>query len=98
MVTLELHEAADIRVRSVTVTDDQLTVGLMDGRAISAPLFWYPRLAQATPAQRLRWEIAAAASAFTGRTRMRISPPKVCSLVPRHRAYGLTAVIEAVEQ
>ncbi len=51
-------EAADIRVRSVSVTDDELSVALMDGRSISAPLAWYPRLANATAAQRSRWEIA----------------------------------------
>ncbi len=31
---------------------------LMDGRAISAPWAWYPRLADATREQRARWEIA----------------------------------------
>lgn len=50
-------QSADIRVRTVAVTDDELTVGLMDGRTISAPLAWYPRLARATPAQRGRWEV-----------------------------------------
>ena len=57
MPTLELHAAADIRVRSVAVSENCLTVGLMDGRTISVPLSWYPRLAGATPAQRSRWEI-----------------------------------------
>ena len=51
-------ETPDIRVRSVSVTDDELSVGLMDGRSISVPLAWFPRLAEATPAQRARWEIA----------------------------------------
>jgi hypothetical protein len=49
---------ADIRVRDVSLTDDDLMVGLMDGRTLSVPLAWYPRLADATPAQRARWEIA----------------------------------------
>jgi hypothetical protein len=57
MTILELHKTADIRVRSVSVTDDEFTVGLMDGRKISAPLSWYPRLAQATPVQRSRWQV-----------------------------------------
>jgi hypothetical protein len=48
---------ADIRVQSVSVTDDELTVALMDGRRISVPLAWYPRLADATPAERSHWEI-----------------------------------------
>lgn len=51
-------ERADIRVRTVSVTDDELSVGLMDGRNISVPLAWSPRLANATAAQRSHWEIA----------------------------------------
>lgn len=42
----------------VVVDDERLVVELMDGRSIAVPLAWYPRLAQATPAQRARWEIA----------------------------------------
>jgi len=53
-------EAADIRVRDVSVTADELSVALMDGRTITVPLAWYPRLAQATPEQRAHWEIAGA--------------------------------------
>lgn len=37
---------------AVQVTDEQLTVRLADGRAISVPLEWYPRLAHATAAER----------------------------------------------
>ena len=48
----------DTRIRDVTVTEDELTVALMDGRRISAPLAWYPRLAEATPDQRAHFEIA----------------------------------------
>lgn len=51
-------EAADIRVRAVSLTDDELSVALMDGRRISVPLGWYPRLANATPEQLSHWEIA----------------------------------------
>ncbi len=39
----------------VDVTDDALTVELSDGRAISAPLAWYPRLLQATSSERAHW-------------------------------------------
>ena len=52
--------AADIRVREVSVTEDELVVGLMDGRTIAVPLAWYPRLAEATPAQRGQWELSGA--------------------------------------
>ncbi|HEX5775115.1 MAG TPA: DUF2442 domain-containing protein [Caulobacteraceae bacterium] len=58
MASLARTDAADARVKSVTIDADRLTVELMDGRAISAPLAWYPRLSQATPEQRSRWEIA----------------------------------------
>ena len=57
MASLEMHEAADIRVRSVSVTDQELIVGLMDGRTISAPLWWYPRLERATQEQRSHWRL-----------------------------------------
>ena len=49
---------ADIRVKSAAIDADRLTVELKDGRAISAPLTWCPRLSQATQEQRERWQIA----------------------------------------
>ena len=49
---------ADERVADVEITDDELRVRLMDGRTISAPLAWYPRLLRATSEQRGSWEIA----------------------------------------
>ena len=48
----------DERVAEVEATDDELTVRLMDGRRISVPLAWYPRLLHATPEQRKNWEVA----------------------------------------
>jgi hypothetical protein len=36
----------------VTVTDDALVVDLLDGRTVSVPLSWYPRLMFGTPAER----------------------------------------------
>lgn len=53
-----LAVAADERVAEVETTDDELTVRLMDGRRISVPLAWYPRLLHATRAQRNNWKIA----------------------------------------
>lgn len=55
MSTLAL--AADERVADVEVTDDELRVRLMDGRTISVPLVWYPRLLNATSEQRKNWQI-----------------------------------------
>ncbi|MBA3519083.1 MAG: DUF2442 domain-containing protein [Rhizobiales bacterium] len=53
-----LDPAADLRVKRVSLDADRLSVELMDGRAISVPLAWYPRLANATPEQRAHWEVA----------------------------------------
>lgn len=49
--------AADERVADVIVTEDELSVRLMDGRTISVPLAWYPRLLNATEAERNNWQI-----------------------------------------
>jgi len=49
---------ADERVLNVAFSDDALSVSLRDGRVISVPLVWYPRLLNATIAQRENWEIA----------------------------------------
>jgi hypothetical protein len=45
------------RARSVDFGDDTLVVDLEDGRQIAVPLAWFPRLANATLAQRTRWEL-----------------------------------------
>lgn len=52
-----LHLGADERVADVDVTDDALIVRLMDGRTISVPLAWYPRLSNSTLEQRKNWQI-----------------------------------------
>lgn len=58
MSTLAL--AADERVASVECTENKLKVDLVDGRTIIVPLAWYPRLANATDAQRRNWRICGA--------------------------------------
>jgi hypothetical protein len=45
------------KVRDVRVTRDLLTVDLLDGRTISVPLAWYPRLLNATATQRAKWRV-----------------------------------------
>ena len=50
--------AGDERVAELEITEDTLSVQLMDGRRISVPLAWYPRLLNATEAQRNNWQIA----------------------------------------
>ena len=51
-VKLDLANAVD-----VSVTDDTLTVELSDGRTISVPIEWYPRLAHGTLEEVSNWRI-----------------------------------------
>ena len=48
------------RVLDVRVTEDTISVDLYDGRTITAPLAWFPRLLHATPEQRANWRVAGA--------------------------------------
>ncbi len=43
--------------QNVTVTEDTLSVELCDGRTVSVPLAWYPRLLHATPAEKKSWRL-----------------------------------------
>src|ERR1043166_1577154 len=45
--------------QSVSVSDDALTVDLADGRTITAPLPWFPRLAHGAAAERNNWRLIA---------------------------------------
>jgi hypothetical protein len=51
---------ADERVANVTFTADSLSVPLKDGRTITVPLAWYPKLLHASKEQRNNWKIAGA--------------------------------------
>lgn len=51
---------ADIRITEVRIDAETLSVDLQDGRTISVPIAWFPRLAGATKAQRDDFEIAGA--------------------------------------
>ena len=44
-------------VKGVEVTEDTLTADLSDGRTISVPLTWYPRLVHATIDERRNWRL-----------------------------------------
>lgn len=46
------------RVKDVHFSEDNVSVDLMDGRTISVPLAWYPRLLHATTEQRQNWKLA----------------------------------------
>ena len=52
--TLAVQMASASNVR---ITAAHLVVELKDGRVVSVPLSWYPRLAAGTPAQRRRWTL-----------------------------------------
>ena len=54
MPTNELQTA---KALEVNVTDDALTVDLADGRTLSVPLTWYPRLLHGTPKERGNWRL-----------------------------------------
>ena len=46
-----------VLAQDVIVTEDTLSVDLVDGRTISVPLAWYPRLLHSTPEERNRWRL-----------------------------------------
>jgi hypothetical protein len=56
-VAFSVAESSQPYAVAVTVSDDTLTVDLSDGRTISAPIAWYPRLAQGTLAERRNWRL-----------------------------------------
>jgi hypothetical protein len=56
MSTLEI-DVGDLRPSAVAFTSTELVVTLADGRRITTPLDWYPRLKSATAAQRANFEI-----------------------------------------
>lgn len=56
MTTLAI-EIRMVSAQSVNVTEDALTVDLSDGRTVSVPLAWFPRLFHGTPAERSKWRL-----------------------------------------
>jgi Protein of unknown function (DUF2442) len=48
--------ATETTAKDIKVTNDALIVELRDGRSVSVPLTWYPRLAEGRPAERRNWE------------------------------------------
>ena len=52
-----LADSSETLVVEVAFSEDALTVVLDDGRAVSVPLAWFPRLLNATPKQRKQWEL-----------------------------------------
>ena len=50
-------EISQARAQRVSVTEDVLMVELVDGRTITVPVTWYPRLAHGTEAERANWRL-----------------------------------------
>ncbi|NPA91583.1 MAG: DUF2442 domain-containing protein [Chloroflexi bacterium] len=55
MNTLVIEREA--RAQTVKITDEEIIVELEDGRTISAPLAWFPRLLHGTPEERANWRL-----------------------------------------
>lgn len=53
-LTIDLSTAL---AQTVTVTDESLSVGLTDGRVVSVPVAWYPRLQHGTATERDHWRL-----------------------------------------
>ena len=56
MTTLAI-ELRMVSAQNVTVTEDSLTVDLSDGRTVTVPLAWFPRLLHGTPEERNHWRL-----------------------------------------
>ena len=52
-----LVESSEVTAVEVSCKADALKVVLVDGRVVSTPLAWFPRLLAATPKQRAEWEL-----------------------------------------
>ena len=48
-----------VKAQRVTTTEDSLDVDLSDGRTVSVPLMWYPRLLNGSPRERNNWRLIA---------------------------------------
>jgi hypothetical protein len=56
-MSISTSEPRVAEAQQVSVTDDTLVVDLVDGRTVSVPLSWYPRLTHGTPAERSKWRL-----------------------------------------
>ena len=56
MITSET-ELREITAQNVSITDDSLAVDLADGRTITVPLAWFPRLENGSQAERANWRL-----------------------------------------
>ncbi len=54
-MSISVFEVDRPLAQSALLTEETISVDLVDGRTISAPLAWYPRLAHGTPTERDSW-------------------------------------------
>ena len=52
-------QVREVKAQRLTVTDDNLVLGLSDGRTVSVPLVWYPRLLHGSTRERNNWRLIA---------------------------------------
>ncbi len=52
-----MAEVAEPRANNIEVSEEALTLELVDGRTVSVPIAWYPRLFHGTPKQRNNWRL-----------------------------------------
>ena len=50
-------DADALLAQAVSVTEDSIVVDLSDGRTLTVPLAWYPRLLHGTPEERSNWRL-----------------------------------------
>ena len=56
-MSTSVSELQSAKATEVSTTDDTLMVDLADGRTLSIPLVWYPRLLHGTPEERRNWRL-----------------------------------------
>ena len=56
-MTISAVEIEVPNAENVSVTEDSLSVDLSDGRTVSVPLAWFPRLLHATREERENWRL-----------------------------------------
>lgn len=61
-MSTSVNEMSKPVATAVDVTDDTISVELSDGRSISVPLSWYPRLEHATSKERKNWKLLGSGS------------------------------------
>ena len=56
-MSTSIDKKGEVLATNLRFTDESLIVDLADGRTVTVPLSWYPRLARATDLERKNWEV-----------------------------------------